>query len=662
MTSSYSMYTPQTGVCYYPEHWPEDMWAKDAADMAELGLSWVRIGEFAWSRLEPVRGDYDFDWLDRAIKVLGAAGLKVILGTPTATPPRWMLGAYPDMIAVDEEGHTRGFGSRRHYCFSYQPYLEECRKITEKLAQRYGKNSHIAAWQIDNEYGCHDTVLSYSNAAKLEFRVWLSQKYQDIDALNKARGNVFWSMEYAGFDDIDLPNQTVTEPNPSHVMDFRRFSSDQVGIFNRVQTQILRGHTDAPLIHNYMGRVTEFDHFDVGADLDIAGWDSYPMGFLEDRSDKEASWQREFMRQGDPDFQAFHHDLYSAVGRGRWWVMEQQPGPVNWAPYNPVPLPGMVRLWSWEAAAHGAEVVSYFRWRQVPFGQEQMHAGLQNPDGSPAAAWNEIAQFTDEIMQLDWDVAAQKSDTASVAIVFDYASCWAWDTQPQGQDFQYFRLILELYSALRKLGQNVDILPPNTSDFGTAKLVLIPGLFTWNDPIKSAMKSTQARVIIGPRSGSKTPNFHIPKTLPPDLEPLGVKITAVESLRPDASSELEGGGAFHIWQEFIEIGQGAKTERFRTDGQAAFIRSGNLFYLAGWPDAQAAKDILSNQLTQLGLEIEVLSEGLRRRDIGQYKVYVNYGPHANTIPSHKSTADQSRHEIAAAGVGVIDKRTGQRIL
>ncbi len=128
-----------------------------------------------------------------------------------------------------------------------------------------------------------------------------------------------------------------------------------------------------------MGRITTFDHWKVGADLDIASWDSYPIGFLSDRLEGTPEFKRAFLRQGDPDFQAFHHDLYRAVGKGRMWVMEQQPGPVNWAPYNPAPLPGMARLWAWEAFAHGAETVCYFRWRQAPFAQEQMHAGLSAP-------------------------------------------------------------------------------------------------------------------------------------------------------------------------------------------------------------------------------------------------------------------------------------------
>ena len=392
------------GVCYYPEHWPEAQWAEDARRMADTGLTWVRIGEFAWGRMEPEPGRHDWGWLDRAMDTLGAAGLKVVLGTPTATPPKWVLERYPDMLAVDAMGHPRKFGSRRHYCFSHAGYLEECRRIVMAMARRYGRHPALGAWQTDNEYGCHDTVISYSDAARTAFRDWLRGQFPasggnggDIGALNRAWGNVFWSMDYADFDDIDLPSLTVTEPNPAHSHAFLRFSSAQVARFNRAQVEMIRAHSDAPIAHNYMGRVTEFDHFEVGADLDIASWDSYPLGFLEDRVGASAEEQRHFARQGDPDFQAFHHDLYRAVGRGRWWIMEQQPGPVNWAPYNPAPLPGMVRFWTWEAFAHGAEAVCYFRWRQVPFAQEQMHAGLLRPDSASAPAFDEAGQVAGEL-------------------------------------------------------------------------------------------------------------------------------------------------------------------------------------------------------------------------------------------------------------------------
>ncbi|MEM1353118.1 MAG: beta-galactosidase, partial [Pseudomonadota bacterium] len=472
------------GVCYYPEHWSEDVWARDAARMVETGLTWVRIGEFAWSRIEPKPGIFDFDWLDRAIEVLADFGLKIILGTPSCTPPRWMLDQFPDMLAVDAQGHPRKFGSRRHYCFSHLGYRKAAADIAEVLAKRYGHDPRIQAWQIDNEYGCHDTILSYSDAARTAFRNWLAQHYQSTDALNRAWGNVFWSMEYDSFDAIDLPNLTVTQPNPSHELAFRRFSSDQVVAFHEAQVSALRAHSDAPLVHNYMGRVLDFDHFEVGASIDIASWDSYPIGFLSDRLEATPEHKSRYLQQGDPDMQAFHHDLYRSVGRdGRWWVMEQQPGPVNWAPYNPAPLPGMVRLWTWEAFAHGADMVSYFRWRQAPFAQEQMHAGLLRPDDAAAPGLTEAAQVARELAEMP-DVSVAP---AQIALVFDYTSDWAWSTLPQGADFSYFRLMFDAYRALRKRGLSVDIIPSKATDLNAYRVVFVPGLACLPDALQKAL-------------------------------------------------------------------------------------------------------------------------------------------------------------------------------
>jgi beta-galactosidase len=196
------------GVCYYPEHWLESQWETDAIRMAEVGLTWVRIGEFAWGRMEPESGRLDWGWLDRAIETLGRHGLKVVLGTPTATPPRWMLEKHPDMLGVNAQGQERGFGSRRHYCFSHRGYRAACARIVTLMAERYGRNPYVAAWQTDNEYGCHDTTLSYSPAARDAFRDWCAQRYQSPQALNRAWGNVFWSMDYAAFDEIEPVSYT----------------------------------------------------------------------------------------------------------------------------------------------------------------------------------------------------------------------------------------------------------------------------------------------------------------------------------------------------------------------------------------------------------------------------------------------------------------------
>ncbi|MGJ3263989.1 MAG: beta-galactosidase [Salinarimonas sp.] len=615
---------PELGVCYYPEHWPEARWAEDARMMRAAGLSLVRIGEFAWSRLEPRPGALDLAWLDRAIETLGAAGLGVVLGTPTATPPRWMLDRHPDMLAVDAEGRPRTFGSRRHYCFAHEGYRAEAVRIADLLGARYGANPHVVAWQIDNEYGCHDTVVSYSDAARDGFRRWLAARYGDVDALNQAWGNVFWSMEYAAVDEIDPPNLTVTQANPAHVLDYRRFLSDQVVAFNAAQAAALRRHTAAPLSHNYMGRILSFDHFAVGRDLEIATWDSYPLGFLEDRSDQGEDWRRRFARQGDPDFQAFHHDLYRAVGRGRWWVMEQQPGPVNWAPHNPVPLDGMVRLWTWEAIAHGAEAVCYFRWRQAPFAQEQMHAGLLRPDGAPAPGLAEARAVADELADLP------ETGVSPVGLVLDYEAAWLWETERQGAECDYFRLVFDVYRALRRAGLSVDVVPPTTADLTPWALVLAPGLAVWPPALRAALAAHPGVALVGPRTGAKTARFRIPDALPPQVPGLDdLRVARIETLRADCPVPLAEGGAFRFWREWLE-GDVPVIERC-ADGTPALVGTARRAYLAGWPDDGALDRIVCRAAAAAGLETLVLPDGLRVRDRGGWRFVTNYSAESVTL-------------------------------
>ncbi len=606
------------GVCYYPEQWPQDQWASDVARMVEAGLSWVRIGEFAWSKLEPEPGKMRFEWLDRAIKVLGGAGLKIVLGTPSAAPPRWMLDKYPDMLAVDEHGHKRKFGSRRHYCFSHEGYKKECARIAGMLGQRYGANPYVKAFQIDNEYGCHDTTRSYSQAALLAFHNWLAQRYKSVAALNWAWGNVFWSMRYNSFDQIELPNLTVTEANPAHQLAFKRFSSDQVAAFNKVQAAEIRRYSKAPIAHNYMGRIVDFDHYKVGADLDIAAWDSYPIGFLSDRLAADDAYKGRFLRQGDPDMQAFHHDLYRTVGKGRLWVMEQQPGPVNWAPYNPAPLAGMVRLWAWEAFAHGAETVCYFRWRQARFGQEQMHAGLVRPDGVAGPALAEIAQVAREIKAMDEAGTAR----ASVALIFDYQSCWAWETEPQGADFDMFALAFAAYRALRRAGLTIDILPPDIADLSAYRLVVAPGLMTVSTELRKALARFKGVAVFGPRAGLKTTEFSIPEPMGPNLPGLDTTVTMVESLPPGEEIHLENGGSFGSWFEHLE-GKAEIIEKTKEE-QPGLVRSENLYYLAGWPDDKTYKELMAMLCRKTGIATLDLPAGLRVRDTATHRFYINY--------------------------------------
>ncbi|MCU0882344.1 MAG: beta-galactosidase [Hyphomonadaceae bacterium] len=636
------------GVCYFPEHWPRERWETDAAMMVEAGISQVRIGEFSWINSEPEPGVYAFDWLEDALGVLHAADLQVMLCTPTATPPKWLVDQMPDMLAVGDDGRVRGHGSRRHYCFSHPGYRAEAARITRVLAERYGTHPAVIAWQTDNEFGCHDTVESYSSAAAAAFRVWLAARHGTIDALNAAWGNGFWSMAYRSFDEIDPPSGTVTEANPSHRLDWQRFSSDQVVSFHKAQADIIRAHSPGRTItHNAMGMFTAFDHFDLGRETDCLTWDSYPLGFLETFRWPDAVKAR-FLRQGHPDFTAFHHDLYRACGRGRWQVIEQQPGPVNWAAWNPAPLPGMVRAWTMEAWAHGAEAVSWFRWRQAPFAQEQMHAGLLRPDASPAPALAEARQCADDLAALS---GPAKPTQAQVALIVDYPSVWSTTIQRQGRDFDPLAILLDAYAAVRRLGLDVDVVPVS-ADLTGYELVFIPHLPIWPEELSARLEASAASVIVLSRAGSKTPDHQIPPGLAPgglrDL--IDIRVTRVESLRPGVTC---GGAGLtgSRWREEIE------SPIASADGNGLWYRNDRVDYLATWPDRALLEAVLLRRLRERGIEALALPDGLRLRRRDGWRFAVNYEAHRLDLRDHVPGADGFDYrvggpELPPAGVAI----------
>jgi beta-galactosidase len=618
------------GVCYYPEHWPESWWERDAAEMAALGIRYVRIGEFAWSRVEPEPGHFTFEWLDRAIETLGKAGLKVVLGTPTATPPKWLVDLYPEILPHDEHGHPRGFGSRRHYTFSSAVWLRESARIVTAFAERYGENPHVAGWQTDNEYGCHDTILSYGPEDLAAFRSWLRRRYQTPDALNEAWGNVFWSMELSSFDDAVLPVAAVTETGPAARLDFWRFSSEQVVRYNEMQTAILRRLSPGRFVtHNYMGFFHDFDHYAVSEALDFASWDSYPLGFLEVFPFTEEERSR-FTRTSHPDIPAFHHDLYRGMAGNRFWVMEQQPGPVNWAPWNAVPKPGMVRLWAWEAFAHGAEVVSYFRWRQAPFAQEQMHAGLNRPDRVRSVGGEEAAQVGAELAAFG---PLPDNRPSPVALVFDYEASWITRIQPQGADYRHAEISFRWYEAVRRLGLDVDIVRPG-ADLSGYSLVLLPSLPHVSPAMLQALKATEATVLIGPRAGSKTRDFAFPDNLPPGplAELLPIRVTQVASMRP-GSHAVAGAvsGTAVRWREWLET-ELPPLARFE-DGGAAIVEDGRFIYCATWPEKDLLDALIETvALPRAGLEPLDLPDTIRVRRRAGLTFAFNYGTEPWTVP------------------------------
>ncbi|RAM59389.1 beta-galactosidase, partial [Mesotoga sp. SC_4PWA21] len=296
------------GAAYYPEHWPRERWKEDVKVMREMGMNVVRIGEFSWSIVERERGKIDFSVLDEVIDLLDSEGIKVIMGTPTCTPPPWLIKEFPEILQRDVNGLLIASGSRRHYCFNSTIYRKETARIVEAFADHFGRDPRIVAWQIDNEYGCHNSTVCYCENCATSFRHWLKRKYGSIENLNRAWGTVFWSQTFNKWEEIDPPRRTLTSPNPSLVLDYRRFSSDSAINYHNLQREIIEPKSEAPITHNLMVNFTEIDYKKLSDSIDFVSWDNY---IAEDY---------------DPDLQALNHDLMRSLKKKPFLVMEQQPG------------------------------------------------------------------------------------------------------------------------------------------------------------------------------------------------------------------------------------------------------------------------------------------------------------------------------------------------
>ena len=400
------------GADYYPEHWPKERWAEDAKLMKEASINVVRVAEFAWAKLEPMEDNYDFSWLDEAIETLVNEGIEAVMGTPTATPPKWLMDKYPEIYMKDKFGQIRGFGSRRHHCYNSPVYHEYSSRIVAKMAEHYRQNPNVVAWQIDNEFGCQDTGQCYCEDCLAAFKEWLKNKYGTIEAVNVAWGTVFWSQNYQGWDEMILPGYTVCDEsdnnfhghNPGMLLDFYRFSSDSVVNYQKLQIDEIRKVADQPITHNMMGHFPEIDYFDLGEDLDFVCWDNYPKN----------QW-------GISDYRniAMAHDLMRGVKDKNFWVMEQQSGPCGWSVLGDTPEPGQLRLWTYQAIAHGAEAIVYFRWRTCTFGAEEYWYGILDHDGIPRRRYQEIKQTGKELQALsDWIIDSKV--VSHVALIKSY--------------------------------------------------------------------------------------------------------------------------------------------------------------------------------------------------------------------------------------------------
>ncbi|MEF8881007.1 MAG: beta-galactosidase [Halapricum sp.] len=661
------------GVCYFPEHWPHDRWERDVEQMAAAGLEYVRMAEFSWARLEPERGRFEFEWLDEAIELIGDQGMEVILCTPTATPPKWLVDDRPAILQEEPDGTTRHFGSRRHYCFNSPAYREESRRVVSRMAEHYADNPHVAGWQTDNEYGCHDTVRCYCDDCANSFREWLRGRYEDIDDLNEKWGTTFWSQQYPDFEAVDPPRHTTAEHHPSRLLEYYRFASHSVVAYNRSQTEILRdANPEWFVTHNFMGHFSSLDAYDVAADLDLVAWDSYPTGFVQDRREEEPTVAE--LRAGDPDQVGLNHDIYRGALEQPFWVMEQQPGDVNWPPYAPQPADGAMRLWAHHAVAHGGDAVLYFRWRRCRQGQEQYHAGLRKQDGSPDRGYAEAADAAEELFEL-------APVDAPVALLHSYENLWATEIQPHAPDFDYWAHVGTYYRALRRRGVQVDVVPPERDLDGYAAVVA-PSLYLVDDDLATHIEDYVERggqLLLGARTGEKNPYNQLPDTLQPGpLAPLvGATVDQHETTPQQVETRVTYDGEiydYRTWAEWLKADDaavGGRYERGPGSGRPAIVDAehgdGAVTYCGVWPGRELANAVTAGLLDRAGVTYhEPLPDGVRIAARDGYAWVTNFtgaalavdAPTDATWVVGDSTVDA--YDVGVVECGLADVTVGQR--
>ncbi|WP_276273190.1 beta-galactosidase [Haloarcula litorea] len=611
------------GVCYFPEHWPSERWERDVAQMADAGLEYVRMAEFSWGRLEPERGAFDFAWLDEAVDLVGDHGMEAVLCTPTATPPKWLVDEHPDIRQEDPDGTPREWGSRRFTCFNSPTYREETERIVRRVTERYADHPHVAGWQTDNEYGCHETVRCYCEDCAAAFREWLEAKYGDVASLNEAWGTTFWSQQYDSFAAVDPPGPTPAEHHPSRLLDYYRFSNDSVVEYNRLHADLIRAaNDDWSVTHNFMGDFASLDAYSLSDDLDFLGWDSYPTGFVQDRRPGEAS--QDELRAGDPDEVGMNHDLYRGAKRAPFWVLEQQPGDVNWPPQAPQPGEGAMRLWAHHAVAHGADAVLYFRWRRCRQGQEQYHAGLRKQDGSPDRGYRDAGRAAEEL----FDLAPVE---APVALLHDYESLWATEVQPHSPDWHYWSHLRTYYAALRARGVQVDVVDPDTDLDGYAAAVA-PTLYLADDELATHLESyvdDGGHLLLGARTGEKDPHNKLHGSLAPGplADLAGLRVAQHETVPESTPTELRYGDeryGYRTWAGWLDTDDAAPVGEYTTavaDGHTAVARAdrgdGSVTTCGCWPGGDLADALATDLLDAAGVATtNRLPEGVRvaRRD------------------------------------------------
>ena len=602
------------GVDYYPEQWDSALMEADMDRILELGCNVIRIGEFAWHRMEPEEGRFDFSFFDGVIAMAKEKGLQVIFGTPTATPPAWLIHKHPDILSQFPDGSSRAFGGRHVSCYSSQPYREYCARIITQLVEHYKDEKAIVAWQIDNELGHEGSDQCWCPRCRAKFQHFLNKKFKgDIHALNETYGTAFWSQEYNSFAEIPLPAPTITTHNPALRLDWERFCSWNIQDFAAFQAQLL--HKIIPgavVMHDFPGGGLgkHVDYSAVAQELNQVAYNNYPVwgGQKEPLSPSEI---------------AFGLDYIRGLKGENFWITEAIMGAQGHDITGFLPRPNQAKLWSWQGMAHGCEGLMYFRYRGATKGAEQFCYGILDADNVPRRRFFEVQNFFREVRPYEQALSAPVH--SDVAILYDFDALASFRIQQQSILLDCETEMKRLHSALFRTGQSVDIIPASR-DFSRYKLVLVPNLIV-TDPhfavrLKAYVDGGGVAVVTYRTAVKDRDNSLVfGKTIPVDLgDLLGLYVEETESVQEYDCIPLageKGSGTAGIFRDMV-VPQGAQVLWHYDDpfyrSYAAITRNtygqGAAYYLGTTPNQAILDRVLCQAMEEVGLERLDLPEGV----------------------------------------------------
>lgn len=439
------------GGDYNPEQWPEEIWEEDMRLFKLAGIDEVTLNVFSWAALQPSEDTYNFEKLDKIMDLVEANGLKVFLATSTAAHPAWMAKRHPDILRTEFSGMKRKFGSRHNSCQNSPTYQKYSVLLAKKLAERYGERECVIGWHICNEYGGE----CYCENCEKQFRVWLKEKYGTIEEVNKAWNTSFWGHTFYDWDEIVLPNMLSEHFEPDRTtfqgisLDYRRFNSEGMLKCYQAEAAAIRSVVpDAKITTNLMGFYKPLDYQMWAKSMDFISWDNYPAN--------EDPYSRI----------AMNHDLMRGIKGGQPFVlMEQTPSVTNWLAYNALKRPGVMRLWSYQAMAHGADAVLFFQMRRSIGACEKYHGAVIDHVGTEnTRVFREISQLGKELQQLGDKTLGARS-RAKAAILVDWDNWWAIEySAGPSRDLKYLDEVFLYYRALEEQNYAVDIIGVEESD------------------------------------------------------------------------------------------------------------------------------------------------------------------------------------------------------